>query len=234
MNRKELHQEIEQLIHSIKLHYHQINEGMRIPTIELELITAKIRKLHEKSILYKHLHFIEEQGLVLTRAQSTSRASAQVVSSSSSSGSSSPVTPSVEAPVSTTAATIAAPAFAPSAPALEQASASEPTPTPTPTPSAAASVPESSPRTVTPSAEAKASGQDLNSFVSFNDRYVFISKLFWGNADEYKRGITSINAAGNLQDAEGVVRELGIRFKWDSDSDAVKLFHTIVQRMFSR
>lgn len=232
MNRKELQQEIEQLIHSIKLHYNHINEETRIPTIELELITAKIRKLHEKSILYKHLHFIEEQGLVLTRAQSTSRASAQVVSSSSSSGSSSPVTPSVEAPVSTTAATIAAPAFSPSAPApaLEQASASEPTPAP----SAAASVPESSPRTVTPSAEAKASGQDLNSFVSFNDRYVFISKLFWGNADEYKRGITSINAAGNLQDAEGVVRELGIRFKWDSDSDAVKLFHTIVQRMFSR
>ena len=226
MNRKELHLEIEQLIHSIKLHYHQINEGMRIPTIELELITAKIRKLHEKSIVYNHLHYLEEQGLILTRAQSTPRASAQLVSSSSSSGSASPVAASVVASVSTPEATIADSASAPSAPT--------PASEPTPAPSDAASVPEASTHTATPSGEAQSSGQDLNSFVSFNDRYVFISKLFWGNADEYKRGITSINATGNLQDAEGVVRELGIRFKWDSDNEAVKLFHTIVQRMFSR
>ena len=61
MNKKEIGKEIETLIRSIKLHYDNIAEEVRIPTIELELITAKIRKLHEKSIVFNHLHMIEEQ-----------------------------------------------------------------------------------------------------------------------------------------------------------------------------
>lgn len=61
MNKKEIGKEIETLIRSIKLHYDNIAEEVRIPTIELELITAKIRKLHEKSIIFNHLHMIEEQ-----------------------------------------------------------------------------------------------------------------------------------------------------------------------------
>jgi hypothetical protein len=60
MNKKEIGKEIEVLIRSIKLHYDNIAEEVRIPTIELELITAKIRKLHEKSIIFNHMHMMEE------------------------------------------------------------------------------------------------------------------------------------------------------------------------------
>lgn len=63
LDKKAILKEIEVLIRSIKVHYDNIENEHRIPTIELELITSKIRKLHEKSIIYNHLHYIEEEQL---------------------------------------------------------------------------------------------------------------------------------------------------------------------------
>lgn len=230
MNRNDLHKEIEQLIHSIKLHYNHIQEETRIPTIELELITAKIRKLHERSILYNHIHFLEEQGLMLTRIRPAQR-NADLVAEVAAPAlfASKPKTldppaaqPTLSAPPAPEAAPIQkAEILEPSEKASSVSITAEPQVISAPSPSAAAPAPTSA-------------GHDLNSFISFNDRYVFISKLFWGNADEYKRGISGVNTAGSLQEAEAVVKELGVRFKWDSDNEAVKLFHTIVQRVFSR
>ncbi|MCC6252038.1 MAG: hypothetical protein IT238_06205 [Bacteroidia bacterium] len=63
LDKKEILKEIEVLIRSIKVHYDNIENEYRIPTIELELITSKIRKLHEKSIIYNHLHYMEENAI---------------------------------------------------------------------------------------------------------------------------------------------------------------------------
>ena len=63
LDKKAILKEIEVLIRSIKVHYDNIENEYRIPTIELELITSKIRKLHEKSIVYNHLHYLEEEQL---------------------------------------------------------------------------------------------------------------------------------------------------------------------------
>ena len=63
MTRKELGKEIEVLIRTIKIHYDTIGEEIRIPGIELELITSKIRKLYEKSIVYNYLYSLEEEQL---------------------------------------------------------------------------------------------------------------------------------------------------------------------------
>jgi hypothetical protein len=67
LDKKAILKEIEVLIRSIKVHYDNIENEYRIPTIELELITSKIRKLHEKSIIYNHLHYIEEEQLQSTK-----------------------------------------------------------------------------------------------------------------------------------------------------------------------
>jgi hypothetical protein len=67
LDKKAILKEIEVLIRSIKVHYSSIETEHRIPTIELELITSKIRKLHEKSIIYNHLHYVEEEQLAGTR-----------------------------------------------------------------------------------------------------------------------------------------------------------------------
>jgi hypothetical protein len=67
LDKKAILKEIEVLIRSIKVHYDNIENEYRIPTIELELITSKIRKLHEKSIIYNHLHYLEEEQLQSAR-----------------------------------------------------------------------------------------------------------------------------------------------------------------------
>lgn len=67
LDKKAILKEIEVLIRSIKVHYDNIENEHRIPTIELELITSKIRKLHEKSIIYNHLHYMEEEQLQSTK-----------------------------------------------------------------------------------------------------------------------------------------------------------------------
>lgn len=67
LDKKAILKEIEVLIRSIKVHYDNIENEHRIPTIELELITSKIRKLHEKSIIYNHIHYMEEEQLQSTK-----------------------------------------------------------------------------------------------------------------------------------------------------------------------
>lgn len=67
LDKKAILKDIEVLIRSIKVHYDNIENEHRIPTIELELITSKIRKLHEKSIIYNHLHYMEEEQLQSTK-----------------------------------------------------------------------------------------------------------------------------------------------------------------------
>lgn len=67
LDKKAILKDIEVLIRSIKVHYDNIENEYRIPTIELELITSKIRKLHEKSIVYNHLHYLEEEQILHAR-----------------------------------------------------------------------------------------------------------------------------------------------------------------------
>jgi hypothetical protein len=67
LDKKAILKDIEVLIRSIKVHYDNIENEHRIPTIELELITSKIRKLHEKSIVYNHLHYLEEEQIQSAR-----------------------------------------------------------------------------------------------------------------------------------------------------------------------
>lgn len=193
MSRRELHQEIEQLIHSIKLHYSQINSEVRIPSIELELITSKIRKLHEKSIVYNHLHTLEEKGIILTKA------SMDLVFEEPEEED--------ESPAVVTRQQDEAPASSSAKPDMTD------------------ELPSS--KNVTPALP------DINSFISLNDKYMFISSLFWGNADEYRKAIQDINLCDQFSSAEGVVRQLSEKFKWTPDSEVRENFLRCVKNRYS-
>jgi hypothetical protein len=189
MSRRELHQEIEQLIHSIKLHYSQINSEVRIPSIELELITSKIRKLHEKSIVYNHLHTLEEKGIILTRA------SVDLVFEEP------------EEEDNTDA----------SAKQQDDAPSSVLPDLPTEIPSNKNNAPQL---------------PDINAFISLNDKYMFISSLFWGNADEYRKAIQDINKCDQFASVEEVIRQLSEKFKWTPDSEVRETFLRCVKNRY--
>lgn len=56
MNVQKLRKEISELIDNIKEHSDRVTDFERIPQLELENILSKIRKLHEKSVVFNYLH----------------------------------------------------------------------------------------------------------------------------------------------------------------------------------
>lgn len=259
MNKKELQQEIEQLIQSIKLHYHRIDEELRIPTIELELITAKIRKLYEKSILFNHLHYLEEQGFI-TVNQSQFEKNTQNVS---------PQTlelpkaaQAIESKVEKTAETIHVsqpeavmqlPEEANVAVAIEHHKTEIAPPEPIQEPvlidkkdSTEKSVTIESSQTpasiealnrekevITKQAVSNQQAlKDLNSFISLNNKYMFMSKLFWGNADEYRNSITQMNQCNSVEESKQLLQSMSEKYKWQKDSEAVEEFTLCVLNRF--
>ena len=204
MNKKELQVEIEQLIQSIKLHYSKINEEVRIPSIELELITAKIRKLHEKSIIYNHIHYLEEQGYFFTSQVPLEKLEKTKVGIENTAAQDPHTSISMEIKdekmvVSTSQINAPTPEIIkPEEPVLEK----------------------------------KSLLQDLNSFISLNNKYMFISQLFWGNADEYRSSIQEINQFTTKAEAEEYLKVLAIKFKWPTDGEALESFFNCVRNRF--
>jgi hypothetical protein len=204
MNKKELQVEIEQLIQSIRLHYSKINEEVRIPSIELELITAKIRKLHEKSIVYNHMHYLEEQGYFFT-AQNPIETLEKTKVVSENTAARDPQT-SMSAENKDEKLLVSSSQI--NAPSTEIIQPSEPV------------------------VEKKSLLQDLNSFISLNNKYMFISQLFWGNADEYRSSIQEINQFTSKAEAEDYLKVLAIKFKWPSEGEALESFFNCVRNRF--
>ena len=135
-DKKSILQEIEVLIRSIKVHYDNLENESRIPTIELELITSKIRKLHEKSIIYNHLHYLEEeQNQLLKRLKQEEDKGMKTPPQSETSRSNAPT-------VTTTPQVAQAPVAPPSPPPAPEPKIHEtPAPAPPPTQPAAVDLP---------------------------------------------------------------------------------------------
>lgn len=203
MNKKELQSEIEQLIQSIKLHYNKINEEVRIPSIELELITAKIRKLHEKSIIYNHIHFLEEQGYTfVAQSELVNRIVKEEKFEEK----------PMENSFSNFSLEIKDETVNVSSSQVEMVKEEAPKPEVIP--------------------EKKSLLQDLNSFISLNNKYMFISQLFWGNADEYRNSIQEINQFSSKDEAENYLKTLAIKYKWPAEGEALDSFFSCVRNRF--
>lgn len=69
MTKEQLGKEIKDLVRSIKTHYTFVEDEDRIPLIELELITSKIRKLYEKSVIFNFLNSPDEDFLSMERSR---------------------------------------------------------------------------------------------------------------------------------------------------------------------
>lgn len=72
MTKEQLGKEIKDLVRSIKTHYTFVEDEDRIPLIELELITSKIRKLYEKSVIFNFLNSPDEDFLSMERSRKLS------------------------------------------------------------------------------------------------------------------------------------------------------------------
>ena len=252
MNKKEIGKEIEVLIRSIKLHYDNIAEEVRIPSIELELITAKIRKLHDKSIIFNHLHYMEEQQARINQLEIDSEIEDNETPEENfiinASEIPTPlVTPHIaEKVIVETTKPIVEPEVKPvetinevvetmveeikppivvEQPKVEQPNIVEP---------------QKKQETIiepiaatTMNAANEMKGKDLRKIIGFSDKYFFISQLFSGNTDEFNAEINKVNFCQSLSDASEYVEKLQQQKGWVSDSEALQSLKRYINNKFS-
>jgi len=213
-DKKSILQEIEVLIRSIKVHYDNLENESRIPTIELELITSKIRKLHEKSIIYNHLHYLEEeQNQLLKRLKQEEDKGMKTPPQSETSRSNAPT-------VTTTPQVAQAPVAPPSPPPAPEPKIHEtPAPAPPPTQPAAVDLPSEEKKQ-----EPTVFKKDTHINLGLNDRIWLTRELFNGNAEDLNLAINTLKNSSSSVEFNQHLQQLKAKFSWKDDEaeDAFK------------
>ncbi len=218
-DKKSILQEIEVLIRSIKVHYDNLENESRIPSIELELITSKIRKLHEKSIIYNHLHYLEEeQNQFLKRLKQEDEKSA-------------PLHKNPENGKATTSATEIVPKLPnnPIIPASQQIKEEQKSiENPAVIPSASIVLPVVPP--VIPEKQITTEPHDskieTNITLGLNDRIWLTRELFQGNADELNLAVNTLKNSASLAEFNQHLHQLKAKYNW-KDEEAEESFKSL-------
>lgn len=231
LDKKSILKEIEVLIRSIKVHYDNIENEHRIPTIELELITSKIRKLHEKSIIYNHLHYLEEEtslmqkrdrnladvmdAMQIAERQTVSKVHQPPVIEAASASAEIPPSPIMESKET---------------PQTNEAVITEPV-------VASASINQKAPveaAPIAPVGEHQLKMMDLGPELGLNDRFWFINELFSGKGEELDLAINTFSNTPTHAEARNFLEHLVSRFKWNRDSEAFEHFIMLLNKRFGK
>jgi len=242
MNKKEIGKEIEILIRSIKLHYDNIAEEVRIPSIELELITAKIRKLHDKSIIFNHLHYMEEQQSRLNRIELEMEAEDDETPEENFIINASEIPTPLVTPTITEKIQNIITTDTP-----ENVIVKELTNEKVPEPiiiieeiKKTEEINTKQPNTEEP-AKPKLDevvsntiiGKDLKKIIGFSDKYFFISQLFDGNADDFNTELNTINLSTSSANAFEHIENIKKQKSWSDDSEALQSLKRYITNKFS-
>lgn len=217
-DKKSILQEIEVLIRSIKVHYDNLENESRIPSIELELITSKIRKLHEKSIIYNHLHYLEEeQNQILKRLRQEEEKSV---------GNGKTTMPTKITVMESPAETIVPKEVPVSPPPVQPA---PPAPAPAPAVQHVQETPEIKPPAPTPQPEAPQVEEfkKVSEIVlGLNDRIWLTRELFQGNADELNLAVNTLKNTASHVEFNQQIQRLKAKFSW-KDEEAEEAFKSL-------
>ena len=210
MTKEEIGKEIKELIRSIKTHYTFVEEEDRIPMIELELITSKIRRLYEKSIVYNYLYASDEENMKHERLvkritpvppfeKNSPNSFVQPVILNSI------PEPFVESVVVEKAAPIAEPISAAAQPIIAEIPIDD--------------------------ADAKPL-KDLKLLIGINDKFLLINNLFARNDVDYKSAVEHLNTIRSKALAMEYMNSLARQNNWNTESYAFVRFVKIVEKRF--
>lgn len=217
MTKEQIGKEIKELIRSIKTHYTFVEEEDRIPLIELELITSKIRKLYEKSIINNYLHSNDESYMSQERSRRFhDRANFER---------NKPATfvpkaveiPKADVPVDTPPVAHVKPVEPPLQETLVQEVKLNPKV-------------EESPK-ITKSNTSEKVVKDLKLLIGINDKFLLINNLFARNDGNYKLAIEQLSLLRTFTEAENYVQGLARQNGWNTESYAfVRLLQILEKR----
>ncbi len=74
---------------------------------------------------------------------------------------------------------------------------------------------------------------EMKTFIGFNEKLMFLRSLFNGDTVEYDVTIAELNNSNSLAEANKILENAAVNYKWSKDSEPVQIFHTIVKRRFA-
>lgn len=214
MTKEQLGKEIKDLVRSIKTHYTFVEDEDRIPLIELELITSKIRKLYEKSVIFNFLNSPDEDFLSMERSRKLS-----IKSNFEKINKEIALEPKIEA-VHVNKSTDDKLNVEKE---IAEIVAHEPTSKPILTQQVSV-------------LEIKSSSgnkvyKDLKLLVGINDKFLLINNLFGRSDQEYKESIEKLSALQSFDESIEFLAQLASQKAWNTESYAyVRLLQIIEKR----
>lgn len=207
------------LIKSIKLHYDNLENEGRIPSIELELITSKIRKLHEKSIVYNYLHYLEEGHFIASPSSLQApikipRVADEANPTEKSTSGAIGYFPDETAPSPTHSQPQPQPASRPVA-----VKSVEPE---VPPPSPVLAQPSGPSETTPPQPGSKTGGINFTGMLGLNDRILFSRTLFNGDMDALMRFMMELETCKSSKDAEKLLTDSALRYNWSREDEVLE------------
>ncbi len=215
MTKEQLGKEIKELVRSIKTHYTFVEDEDRIPLIELELITSKIRKLYEKSVIFNFLNSPDEDFLSMERSRKLSvKSNVEKVNKEIIQEKKAEIVPVFE-PVGE-----------------EQVVEKR-------LPEIVLSESNSQPITVksvsvedTKSSTSKRVYKDLKLLVGINDKFLLINNLFGRSDQEYKESIEKLSALQSFDESIVFLAQLASQKAWNTESYAYVRLLQIVEKRY--
>lgn len=214
MTKEQLGKEIKDLVRSIKTHYTFVEDEDRIPLIELELITSKIRKLYEKSVIFNFLNSPDEDFLAMERSRKLS-----IKSNFEKINKEIALEPKIEA-VHVNKSTGDKLNVEKE---IAEIVANEPTSKPILTQQVSVlDIKSSSVNKVY---------KDLKLLVGINDKFLLINNLFGRSDQEYKESIEKLSALQSFDESIEFLAQLASQKAWNTESYAyVRLLQIIEKR----
>ncbi len=216
MTKEQIGKEIKELIRSIKTHYTFVEEEDRIPLIELELITSKIRKLYEKSIINNYLHSNDENYMSQERSRRFhERKNFEKTLSEKSAVRNEDNAVNTIAPILQTHTVVVPP--------IEKLPEAPPE---------ISRVTEPSTPTVTNANSSNRSLKDIKLLIGINDKFLLINNLFNRNDLEYKSVIEMLSSLHSIEASMDQLNRLAKQYEWNTESYAFKRLLQIIEKRF--
>lgn len=215
MTKEQLGKEIKELVRSIKTHYTFVEDEDRIPLIELELITSKIRKLYEKSVIFNFLNSPDEDFLSMERSRKLGiKSNVEKVNKEIRQEKKAEIVPVFE-------------------PVREEQVVEKRLP------EIVLSESNSQPITVqsvsvedTKSSTSKRVYKDLKLLVGINDKFLLINNLFGRSDQEYKESIEKLSALQSFDESIVFLAQLASQKAWNTESYAYVRLLQIVEKRY--
>ncbi len=216
MTKEQIGKEIKELIRSIKTHYTFVEEEDRIPLIELELITSKIRKLYEKSIINNYLHATDDTYMSQERSRRFNERKSFEKNVPSSFVKKEPDSNPIPDQV---------------IPKIVEQTLNNERSQPESLPVVNLEKPEPVSFTNTSSTSAsKRVIKDLKLLIGINDKFLLINNLFARNDSNYKAAIEHLSALHTKEEASVFLQSLARQYEWNTESYAYARLQQIIDK----